>query len=106
LALHSSPGFPDRSAKNLARDPEEGEKEGEKEIGNTKKFPKSLYVILKDQSLEKRLPGGCAKKGMVLLFSHINADEQILRRSSNFFPELTKLFQSATIFLVHKKPPV
>jgi hypothetical protein len=35
LALYSSPGFPDRTAKNLARDPEEGEKEGEKEIGNT-----------------------------------------------------------------------
>jgi hypothetical protein len=29
----SSQGFPDRSAKNPARDPEEGKKESEKKIG-------------------------------------------------------------------------
>jgi hypothetical protein len=40
-----------------------------------KKFPESLYVILKDQSLEKGFPCGRTKKGMVLVFSHINADE-------------------------------
>jgi len=37
---------------------------------------------------------------------HIDAHEQILLRSPNLFPELPKFFQSATIFLVHKKPPV
>ena len=43
-------------------------------------------AIFKDQSLEKCLPSGPAKKGMVLVFGHINADEQILCRSPNLFP--------------------
>src|SRR4030067_2377287 len=70
------------------------------------KLPKSLQVILKNQSLEKRLPGGRAKKSMVLVFGHIDAHKQILARSPNLFPELTKIFYSGTIFLVHRKPPV
>jgi hypothetical protein len=28
-----------------------------------------------DQSPQKSLPGGCAKKGIVLVFRYINADE-------------------------------
>jgi hypothetical protein len=36
LAIRPSPGFPDRSTKNLAGNPEEGEKERKKEIGHTK----------------------------------------------------------------------
>jgi hypothetical protein len=56
------------------------------------KLPKPIEVIFKDQPPEKDLPGGGAKKGLVLVFRHINADQQILCRPPNLFPELTKLF--------------
>jgi hypothetical protein len=70
------------------------------------KLPKPLDVVFKGQSPEKRLSLGGAKKGIVLLFGHIDAHDQILCRPPNLFPELTKLFQSGTIFFVHEKPPV
>jgi hypothetical protein len=50
-----------------------------------KKLSKSLQGIFKDQSLEKRLPGGHAKESMVLVFCHINANDQILLRFPNLF---------------------
>src|SRR4030042_160333 len=65
----------------------------------------SLYVIFKDQTLAKRLPGGRAKKRMMPLFGYINANDQILRRFPNLPPELTKLLQPGMIFFVHDKPP-
>src|SRR3990170_8379041 len=40
------------------------------------KLSEPFYVILKDQALEKRLPGSSAKKSMVLVFGHINANDQ------------------------------
>src|SRR5512147_2521052 len=70
------------------------------------KPPKPLKIIPKNQPPQKRLPPGRPKKGIVLLFGDIDSHQQILARSPNFFPELTKFFQSATIHWVHKKPPV
>src|SRR4030042_151166 len=64
------------------------------------KLPKPLDIILKDQSPKKRLSLGGAKKGIVLVFGHVDAHQQILARSPNLLPELTKLFQSGTLFFV------
>jgi hypothetical protein len=62
---------------------------------------KSLSGGVEDQLLEQRLSSGRAEEGIMMVFRDINADQEILFRSSNLTLHLTKHLEPAIIVPIH-----
>jgi hypothetical protein len=64
-------------------------------------FPETLMIVAKDKAPQKGFPRRRPEKGMVPIFRDIDPYDQILPRMPYLLPQLTKLFQPVTIYLIH-----
>ena len=71
-------------------------------VGLEGKLFKSLFAVVKDEPSQKGLSCRGAKESVMAVFRDIDAYYQVLGRSANLVPELTKLLESAIIVLYHR----
>jgi hypothetical protein len=62
---------------------------------------KATGIVFKNQSFMSNAALGSCKSSIVLAFGNVDADSQILVRSTNLFSELTKTLNPAKVLLFH-----